>query len=181
MWGYVATTTYTYPQRLPIPRTLNKLTHKAAESAKFEGKPRKLFDGGGLYLHITHAGKYWRLKYRHGGAERLMALGVFPDVSLAAARAARDDARAKLSNGIDPSAQRRAEREAGGESFEAVAREWLEKERTKLGEETLRLARRRRETWALPMIGKRPIREIEPAEVLRMLRRIEARGKHEPG
>lgn len=181
LWGYIATTTTTYPHGAsnPMSRQLNKLTAKAVEAAKFEGKTRKLFDGGGLFLHITRPGKYWRLKYRHGGTERLLAIGVFPDVSLASARDARDEARAKLAKGIDPSAQRRAERDAGGETFEAVAREWLDRERIKLGEETLRLARRRLETWALPAIGKRPIRDIEPAEVLRVLQRIELKGKHE--
>ncbi len=162
-----------------MPRTLNKLTAKAVEAAKFEGKPRKLFDGGGLYLHVQKTGRYWRLKYRFGGTEKLLALGVYPDVTLAAAREARKDARALLVQGIDPASQRKAEREADAETFEAVAREWLDMQRKTLTADTVRLARRRLETWAFPRIGSRPIRELEPPEVLRLLRRIEAKGKHE--
>ncbi|MGB5097244.1 MAG: Arm DNA-binding domain-containing protein, partial [Porticoccaceae bacterium] len=108
-------------------RTQNKLSAKAVEAAKFDGKPRKLFDGGGLFLHIQAGGRYWRMKYRFGGAERLLALGVYPGVTLAAARVRRDEARALLADGIDPAEQRRAEKTARGtDTFEAVAREWLE-------------------------------------------------------
>lgn len=159
--------------------SLNKLNAKTVASAKFEGKPYKLFDGGGLFLHVKRAGKYWRLKYRHGGKERLLALGVYPKVSLANARQARDEARAQLAQGIEPSARRRAEREAAQDSFEAVAREWMDLQRSKLSKETLRLARRRLEIWTLPSLGRQPIADIEAAEILRMLRRIEAKGKHE--
>lgn len=161
-------------------RTQNKLSAKAVEAAKFEGKPRKLFDGNGLFLHVQAGGRYWRLKYRHNGAEKLLALGVYPAVSLAAARVRRDEARAQLADGINPVEQRRAEKTARGtDTFEAVAREWLENQTKVLAAGTLRLTRRRFETWAFPIIGAQPMRALEPPELLRLLRRIEAKGKHE--
>lgn len=161
-------------------RTQNKLSAKAVEAAKFEGKPRKLFDGNGLFLHVQAGGRYWRLKYRHNGAEKLLALGVYPAVSLAAARVRRDEARAQLADGINPVEQRRAEKTARGtDTFEAVAREWLENQAKVLAAETLRLTRRRFETWVFPIIGAQPMRALEPPELLRLLRRIEAKGKHE--
>ncbi|MGB5097470.1 MAG: integrase arm-type DNA-binding domain-containing protein [Porticoccaceae bacterium] len=161
-------------------RTQNKLSAKAVAAAKFEGKPRKLFDGNGLFLHVQAGGRYWRLKYRHNGAEKLLALGVYPAVSLAAARVRRDEARTQLADGIDPVEQRRAEKTARGtDTFEAVAREWLENQAKVLAAETLRLTRRRFETWVFPIIGAQPMRALEPPELLRLLRRIEAKGKHE--
>lgn len=161
-------------------RTQNKLSAKAVAAAKFEGKPRKLFDGNGLFLHVQAGGRYWRLKYRHNGAEKLLALGVYPHVSLAAARARRDEARAQLADGVNPVEQRRAEKSARGtDTFEAIAREWLENQTKVLAAGTLRLTRRRFETWAFPIIGAQPMRALEPPELLRLLRRIEAKGKHE--
>ncbi len=161
-------------------RTHNKLTAKAVEAAKFEGSPRKLFDGAGMYLHIQSGGRYWRLKYRHNGTEKLLALGVYPAISLAAARVARDEARAQLADGINPTAQRKATKDnLGKDTFEAVAREWLENQAKVLAAGTLRLTRRRFETWAFPIIGAQPMRTLEPPELLRLLRRIEAKGKHE--
>lgn len=161
-------------------RTQNKLSAKAVAAAKFEGTPRKLFDGAGMYLHIQARGRYWRLKYHHNGAEKLLALGVYPHVSLAAARVRRDEARAQLADGINPTAQRKATKDnLGKDTFEAVAREWLENQTKVLAAGTLRLTRRRFETWAFPIIGAQPMRTLEPPELLRLLRRIEAKGKHE--
>ena len=108
----------------------DKLSAVAVRTARFEGKPRKLFDGGGLYLHVQASGHYWRLKYRYSGKEKLLALGVYPDIGLKNARQARDEARKLLAQGIDPSALRQAEKVTKAEnatnSFEAVAREWWE-------------------------------------------------------
>jgi hypothetical protein len=97
--------------------------------------PGKHFDGGGLYLEVTPAGgRYWRLKYRHGGKERRLAFGVYPEVSLKAARERRAEARAILDRGADPGALKReekakAERESAA-TLEAVAREWLSHQAT---------------------------------------------------
>ncbi|WP_394540633.1 Arm DNA-binding domain-containing protein [Lysobacter enzymogenes] len=107
-----------------------KLTALAIKNAKPADKPVRLFDGGGLYLEVMPNGsRYWRLKYRFGGKEKRLALGVFPEVSLAVARDKRDTARTAIRNGIDPSAQRKADRRqallATESSFSAVADEWL--------------------------------------------------------
>ncbi|HDR8925971.1 hypothetical protein WS58_15865 [Burkholderia pseudomultivorans] len=89
---------------MPLAEALIKST-KAAE------KPRKLFDGGGLYLLIAPSGgKHWRLKYRFGGKEKSLSLGAHPEVTLAAARKLRDEARAFLVAGVDPSEVRKQER-----------------------------------------------------------------------
>jgi hypothetical protein len=109
-------------------RTQNKLSAKAVEAAKFEGKPRKLFDGNGLFLHVQAGGRYWRLKYRHNGAEKLLALGVYPEVSLDEARKRRGAAKALLAEGRDPGALKKAEKAGrkphagGGEQVHALAR-----------------------------------------------------------
>ncbi|WP_018144888.1 integrase arm-type DNA-binding domain-containing protein [Thioalkalivibrio sp. AKL6] len=164
-----------------MPKPTNKLTAAELKAAKFKGKPYKLADGGGLYLHVQKSGQYWRLKYRFGGREKLLALGVYSTVGLAAARKARDDAKTLLSEGKDPGAVRRDARvrELEADTFEAVAREWLERQASRLADETLRITRRRLETWAFSDIGDRRLAEIEPPDVLRLLRRVESRGKHE--
>ena len=103
------------------------LTDTAIRSAKPQTKTFKLFDGGGLYLEVSPAGgKWWRWKYRFGGKEKRLSFGVYPDVSLKAARTKRDASRQQLAAGIDPGEARKAEKQAqaGAESFEAIAREW---------------------------------------------------------
>lgn len=105
------------------------LTDTTIRNTKPAEKPIKLFDGGGMFLLITPAGqRYWRLKYRFGNKEKLLALGVYPDVPLAAARKKRDEAREKLADGIDPGeakkAEKRTQRLNAENSFEAIAREW---------------------------------------------------------
>ncbi|CBJ50882.1 Putative integrase prophage protein (fragment) [Ralstonia solanacearum PSI07] len=84
------------------------LTDTAIRNAKPGDKPIKLFDGGGLFLHITPAGqRYWRLKYRFAGKEKLLALGVYPRVGLKEARDRRDEAKRLLDDGVDPSVERK--------------------------------------------------------------------------
>src|SRR5690242_2896092 len=103
------------------------LTHTAIRAAKAHAKAVKLFDGAGLYLEISPSGgKWWRWKYRYGGKEKRLSLGVYPHVSLKAAREKRDAIRQQLASGIDPGHARKAEKlvQAGAESFEALAREW---------------------------------------------------------
>ncbi|HWV36881.1 MAG TPA: integrase arm-type DNA-binding domain-containing protein [Vulgatibacter sp.] len=151
------------------------LTAKAITAAG----PGKHFDGGGLYLEVTPKGaRLWRLKYRHGGKEKRISFGAFPEVSLKEARDRRADARQLLRNGIDPSAQRQEDRRAatGADTFEAVAREWFATKRSEWvpahGERQLR----RLEVHVFPMMGRRPLAEITPPEALAVLRRIEERG-----
>ncbi|HRQ64635.1 MAG TPA: tyrosine-type recombinase/integrase [Xanthomonadaceae bacterium] len=144
--------------------------------------PGKHFDAGGLYLHVMPTGsRLWRMKYRHGGKERLLAFGVFPEVTLAEARKRRDATRTLLRDGIDPAAERRRAKmdaaHAGKNTFGAVAREWLERQRPVLAFVTLTKAE-----WLLGMasaLDHRPIGEIEPPELLAVLRQIESKGHHE--
>ena len=160
------------------------LTAVAVKNAKPRGKPYRLAAGKGLYVEVMPTGaKYWRWKYRFGGKEKRLALGVYDEVSLAAAKDARDEARATLRNGIDPGAKRKAERlaarVAAATSFEAVAREWLEKQATKLAPNTIARAERLLESLAFPWIRTRPVSEITPPELLEVLRRVESQGKLE--
>ncbi len=113
------------------------LTDIKARKAKAVNKPVKMADGGGMYLLVTPAGgKCWRLKYRFYGKEKVLALGTYPEISLADAREMREVARKELAHGVDPGVSRKALRalRAGeaGNSFEAIAREWHSKFSTNL-------------------------------------------------
>lgn len=157
------------------------LSDSAIRSAKPSGKPRRLFDAGGLYLEVSPAGgKLWRLKYRFGGKEKRLALGAYPVIGLKDARDKRDKARKLLDAGVDPSEQRKAEKAAGGEraanSFEVVAREWFAKQSTQWAPNHAGKIIARLERDLIPWLGARPIAEITAPELLKVLRRIEDRG-----
>lgn len=159
------------------------LTVVAARNAKPRERSYKLAAGSGLYLEVLPTGaRYWRLKYRYGGKEKRLALGVFPEVSLAAARNDADKARALLRDGHDPGAKRKAaklaQRVASGNTFEAVGREWLSKQ-SHMAPATFEKAKWTLETHAFPWLGVRPIAAITPPELLAVLRRVESRGKLE--
>jgi len=160
------------------------LSDTAIRKAKPTDKPQKVTDGGGLYLLLNPNGsKWWRLKYRYEGKEKLLSLGVYPDTGLADAREKRDAARKLLAAGVDPGSQRKAQKAAGEErlanSFEVVANTWLEGQRRTLATVTFEKAERNFRVLVYPWLGKRPVSEIEPPEVLACLRRIEAGGHHE--
>lgn len=158
----------------------DKLTVVAIKAAP----PGKLFDGGGLYLDVRKNGsRYWRMKYRYAGRERLLSFGVYPEVSLSEARRRRDAARAEVRDGLDPAGLKRARKVAArasvANSFEAIAREWLATQKRKLAASTFT-----KSEWMLidnvvPWLGSRPIAEIEAPELLSVLRRIEERGAYE--
>ena len=155
------------------------LTVTAVRAAKPQAKTRKLFDGGGLYLEVSPAGgKWWRWKYRFGGKEKRLSLGVYPDVSLKSARERRDAVRQQLAADIDPGQARKAQKLAlaGADSFEAIAREWHAKFSpgwvASHGDRILR----RFENDLFPWLGKRPVATIRAPELLPVLRRIESRG-----
>lgn len=157
------------------------LTDTAIRNAKPEAKDRKLADGGGLYLFVTaKGGKLWRLKYRYDGKEKLLALGSYPEISLADARQRREDARKLLANNIDPSeikkVQKSATVAATENSFEVVAREWHKKFSGSWSATHAETTLRRLELDAFPVLGTRTIAEIKAIELLAMLRRIESRG-----
>jgi len=157
------------------------LSDTAIKNAKPGTKPIKLADEKGLYLLISPAGgKWWRLKFRYDGKEKLLSLGTYPEVSLKDARQRRDDDRKLLSKGIDPSANRKAVKAAiadkNANNFEVIAREWFAKKSPSWAASNSDKIIRRLEKDAFPWIGDRPITEITPPELLKCLRRIEERG-----
>jgi hypothetical protein len=108
--------------RIPIPHYFPTLTELRVKAAKSAEKPYKLFDQRGLCMLVTPAGgRLWRFRYKRGGVEKLLTLGVYPEVSLKRAREKRDEARRAVADGIDPGAKRRAERDAVTNTFAAVA------------------------------------------------------------
>ncbi len=155
-----------------------KLTHAEVKAAKPKAKPYTLADGGGLVLLVNpNYSKYWRYRYRFNGAAKMLSLGTYPDTSLSLARKKHQDARTLLAEGIDPSAKRKAEKEAIEDSFKAVMQEFMAKSDSQ--ESTLTTIQQRFDTHVLPYIGKRPIAEIDSPELLKVLRRVEARGTYE--
>ena len=157
------------------------LSNTAVINAKTKETPYRLFDGRGMYLEVSPTGsKYWRFKYRFLGKERRMALGIYPDVSLAEARDRREAARKQVAAGIDPAIAKKEQRRQDilntGNTFEVVAREWhtnqLERWQPKHALTTLR----RLENNIFPHIGSRPITEVDAPELLEVLRKVEKRG-----
>lgn len=161
-----------------MPRIVDRLTDSGIRAAKCGPSPYRLADGDGLYLLVSEAGtKLWRLRYRHQGRESMVGLGEYPTVSLAAARAKRDEVRRQLSDGIDPAAAKRAQRDAHADTFKAIAEEWLAKQ--PFSPKTLEKARWTLNDLLYPWIGNKPVASLTAPEVLQVIRRIEARGRHE--
>lgn len=159
---------------------LMPLNEMKVRSAKPKDKFYKLTDSEGLYLHVTEKGKkLWRFKYRYDGKQKLLAFGSYPEISLLDARKRRNDARRQLANGIDPSALRKAQKQAKTEeteTFEIIAREWHEKFKTKWTEGHAQKLLRQLELNIFPWLGIRPIKDIKAPELLVVLRRTESRG-----
>lgn len=160
------------------------LSDKACRAAKPREKAYKLADGGGLYLEVASAGgRYWRLKYRYGGKEKRLAFGVYPEISLAAARERRDAARRALASGHDPGKLERERKQLAAleaaTTFEAVGREWHTRNADRwtpnYGADILH----RLEMDVFPEIGKCPIAELKPPQILAALRKVEKRGAYE--
>lgn len=157
------------------------LTDTKIKQAKPQNKDYKLADEKGLFLLVKTTGaKYWRHKYRFLGKEKLLALGVYPEVSLKEARRRRDEARQLLDRQIDPSQQKKALKlsqvTSHANTFEAIANEWLEREKGNWSP-----AHTKKQQWLLeknlfPYLGTAPISEITPPALLAALRRIESRG-----
>jgi len=157
------------------------LTVVEIKSAKPKEKPYKMADEKGLYLLVNPNGsKLWKFKYRFSGVEKKLSFGAFSDVSLAAAREARDEARRQLANTIDPgilkNSIKRSKIMAEENSFEAVAREWHAKFTPKWSKSHGERILIRLEQNIFPWIGKRPIDEVNAPDILSALRRIENRG-----
>ena len=161
------------------------LTDPAIRNAKPKDKPFKLYDEDGLFLLVTPTGgKWWRFRYQYDDKAKLLSLGVYPEVSMKKARDRRDEARDLLAAGIDPSANRKAEKaadkaEKAGQapnSFEVVAREWYAKYSTTWAKDHGNRIIRRFERDLFPWIGKSTIAEIKAPDLLSVVRRIESRG-----
>lgn len=157
------------------------LSEAKARNAKPRSKPYKIADGEGLFLLITPSGsKYWRMRYFFGGKEKLLALGVYPEVGLADAREKRALARKTLAAGNDPGEIKKADKRQEGikrtNAFETIAKEWFQQRENEWAPSYSIRLRRQIERHILPKLGKRPVAEITAPEVLAMLRVIEGRG-----
>lgn len=157
------------------------LTAQTINNAKPTTKTRKLFDGGGLYLEVSPKGqKWWRLKYRFGGKEKKLALGVYPDVTLKEARERRYQAKRLLDDCIDPGDRRQSIRNEirtqNENTFELVAREWFSGHEPTWANSHSSKVIGRLEKNVFPWLGKKAINSITPPQILEVIRRIEARG-----
>jgi integrase len=159
----------------------NLLTAIQVQKAKAAEKAYKLSDGGGMYLLVDPLGrKYWRLDYRFAGKRKTLALGVFPEVTLEAARKRRREAKDAIESGGDPCEQRKVDkltlthREAN--TFEAVAREWHKEFKPTWTEHTANKNLRILEVNAFPWIGARVLEDVTAPELLDVIRRVKERG-----
>jgi len=158
------------------------LTDTAARKAKPKAKPYKLTDAAALYLEVMPTGaKYWRMQYRHAGKPKRLAFGVYPKVSLADARVECGKARAIIREGRDPSAERKAAKARrlldSGNTFGAIAAEWLSKQAATMSDATMRKAQ-----WMMALsqpLDALPLLSITALDVLAVLRKIEAAGNNE--
>ena len=160
------------------------LTDTQVRSAKPGPKARRVSDGGGLFIEIKPTGsKLWRMAYRFDGKQKLLSFGAYPAVTLATAREERDAAKALLAAGTDPSAKRKADKQAHAaanlHTFENIAAELIEKKtREGLAASTLKKKR-----WLIDLamddLGKEPITAISAADILVPLRKVEAKGNYE--
>lgn len=154
------------------------LTDTALKQAKPKEKDYKLNDERGLYVLISKTGgKRFRFDFKFNLKRKTLALGIYPDVSLANARLARDRARQQLASGIDPSETKRAEKEArygnAANTFEVIAREWVSIHLMSKSKQNAQRSLRRFELYLFPRFGSKPIADIDPPEVLSAIRVIQ--------
>lgn len=156
------------------------LTDIKVKSAKGQGKPYKLSDEKGLHLLVNPGGtKLWRFSYRFLGKQKTLALGAYPDVSLANAREKRDEARKQLANDADPSEVKKAQKasrlDRAANSFEVVARRWHSKGEAKWSESYSKKVIQMLERDLFPWLGGKPVADMDAPEFLAVARRLEAR------
>jgi integrase len=154
-----------------------QLTDSKIRATKAQGKPYKLADGDGLWLHVLPSGRrFWRFRFTYKGRESMVSLGRYPEVPLGRAREKATEHRRQLAERIDPAAAKRAARTAEASTFQSVATEWLEKQ-------PFAGITRAKAEWIFalltPFIGAIPVKDLTAPEILAALRRIEARGKIE--
>lgn len=157
-----------------------KLTATAVKNAK----PGRHADGQGMYLLVTDAGqKYWRFDYRFLGKYKTLALGVFPDTTLAMARSKRAEARTLLASDLDPSVAKRKAKAAAKQkqdnTFQSVAEKWLETTASQRKANTDTKLKSWLSRDVLPQLGHLPISEIKTTDILVALRKMEARGVYD--
>ena len=164
------------------------LTELEIKKAKATDKPQKLADGGGMYLQIQPDGaKYWRMNYRVAGKQKTLAIGVYPKVSLVEARDRREQARKLLANDADPSSIKKAAKQAihkalqtaSANSFETIAKEFYKVKSPMWTAGHAKQWLGNLEKYALPVIGDRPITDIEPMELVGIMRTVETNGTFE--
>lgn len=158
-----------------------KLTDTFVKRKQGNDKVQKHSDGGGLFLYITPTGKKsWRLAYRFAGKQKLLVIGPYPAISLKEARERREAAKKLLVDNIDPSTAKQAAKAAAAsaarDSFEVVAREWVERNAAKWSEVYRLNILDRLERDIFGTLGKRPIKTITAPELLSVLRKVESRG-----
>ncbi|EHT03215.1 tyrosine-type recombinase/integrase [Klebsiella michiganensis] len=158
-----------------------KLTARQVDTSRPKDKPYKLSDGGGLYPLVNPNGsRYWRLKYRIAGKEKLLALGVYPDITLAVARQKRADAKKVLAAGGDPGQEKQEEKQAKEQavanSFERLAMEWHTHKSTSWSEGYAEHLLMYLKKDIFPFIGQKAITDISQVEMLNVLRKMEQRG-----
>lgn len=153
-------------------------------SLKPDLKPRKYFDGGGLFLFIPTSGsKLWRMAYRFNGKSKLLSFGEYPTVSLRDARARREEAKQLIAKDIDPSEHKREVRQAKIDaernSFENIAREWHETRMAEFSEKHQGTVMYRLETYIFPAIGKVGITKLETQDIMAVVKPLEQKGNYE--
>ncbi|SHO50421.1 tyrosine-type recombinase/integrase [Desulfopila aestuarii] len=160
---------------------MGRLTVQEVNNVKPSTIPRKLTDGGGLYLYVNGTGKYWRFDYRYLNKRKTLSLGVYPEITLKMARERHWEARKRLAEGVDPGYERKIEKigrlRAQENSFSKLAWEWFGRQHWTEGH--ARTVRSRLENNVIPWLGDRPVNEITPREILLVCRRIENRGAYE--
>jgi integrase len=165
-----------------MPKLIIPLTDIQIRNAKPTAKPYKMSDGGGLYIEITPGGsKLWRMKVRQSnGKESILSFGAYPGVPLVDARSQRAKAKQQQAAGIDPAQNKRIEKQqkikAAINTFEVIAREWHENKSETWKENTAKEAINRLQNDVFPMIGHRPIAEVDAPLLLDVLRQVEKRG-----
>lgn len=177
MWGYKFNPNENIPPAM-------KLTAKKCDAATREKDGAKIFDGKGLFLELHKNGsKYWRYKYRISGKEKLLSLGVYPEISLQEAREMHREAHKLVSKGIDPQAvkeeEKRIREQEAANTYEAIAREWYEMKKQEWSDVNATTVLRRLEKDIFPEIGKIPIKLITHKMLLDLAQSIKERGAHE--
>ncbi|PAQ11111.1 tyrosine-type recombinase/integrase [Mesorhizobium temperatum] len=153
------------------------LTDSACRAAKAEGSAKKLSDGGGLYLYLPPSGsKAWRMNYRFAGKQKTLSFGLYPRVTLADARALRENAKRALADGVDPAVIKGKTATGAHDSFEAIAREWHGAQESSWVPAHAERVLSRLVRDVFPDLGERSVPSITAPEILEVLRKVEARG-----